>query len=251
MDEKKDVTPSYGTAAVILLLVFASALAAGWLFLKRGRHPRAPADPRIERLAAAIKTHPDPTVGRDFIGGDGMPGVRMEVATLADDDGQFAVVDGRPILDIRTSILDEAVSAQGLQKLWGVLSHEHEHYRQWLEGESVAYMSAARPFSETRCTMSVTLEVGAYAKSCRDAQLYGWDNVRYQCDAISLKTIAQEKLAHELARFPECEPVWRLFAEGRPAETPQASAPPPLRPEAPPAGRTPSPVRGATYLAPP
>jgi len=219
VDEEKDETPSYGIAAAILILAFVSALAAGWLFLKGGRHPRAPGDPRIERLAAAIRTHPDPTVGRDFIGGDGIAGVRMEVLPMTDDDGEFTMVDGRPVLDIRTSVLDEAVSAPGLQKLWGVLSHEHEHYRQWREGESTEYMAAARPFSETRCTMSVTLEVGAYAKTCRDAQLYGWDNVRYQCDAISLKTIAQEKLAHELARFP--------------------------------VARTPPPIHGATYLAPP
>lgn len=232
--------------ALILLLTFAAVLAVAGACFKgmRRESPRPAEDPRLtrltgpERLEAAIKTHPDPRIAGDLLGTEGKEGVRVEVRETEHEDGLFTVVDGHPTISIKTSVFDKAVSAEGMQYLWGVLSHEHEHYLQWRDGESAAYLKSAHPMSESDCTLSVTLEIGAYAKACRDARKYGWDNVLYQCDGYSLQTIADGKIKYDLSRMPECEEVWRFFAGEQAPKVVHAKP-------------APSSARGPTYLAPP
>lgn len=247
MDEENGFP--YTTAIAGLIIVFAAVIIAMGFYYKRfGAQSRPTYDPRTDRLAAAIKTHPDPQVSDDLLSPE--RGIRLVVTDLEYADGQFSVIDGHPTLMIRTGALEKTVTAEGIQMLWGILSHEHEHYRQWVEGESYAYMSAPHPLSETACTLAVTMEIGAYAKSCRDARKYGWDSVLYQCDHVSIAFNADEKIRHDLAREPECENVWRSLVEdhGAPPIIPVPTAT--LRPPAPSPPKPPRP-RGATYLAPP
>lgn len=243
------------TVLMALFTTFAIAFLVTTIYFKlvrAGEHPQV--DPSLKRLVAAIRTHPDPLVGDDFLGVDGRPGIQAEIKEIEFADGKFSVVDGRPRLTIGRSVMDASVSAEGIQKLWGVLSHEHEHYRQWLEGETKAYMTPERRFSETRCIQAVTLEIGAYAAGCRDARKFGWDGVRYQCEEISIETNAKEKIDHSLAHAPECESIWRLLADEKTSKLIQAETPPnraaassQVKPRR---ARLPQ-AHGATYLAPP
>src|SRR5512135_692617 len=253
-DAKRDDAPLLRLAAV-LALTFAVVLCGSAAYLKSSRHASArPAvDARLarmtrpQRLDAAIRSHPDPQIATDLLGADGKEGVRLEIKEMAYEDGLFSIADGHPTIAIKTSVFDKAVSAQGIQYLWGILSHEHEHYLQWREGESSAYMQAAIPLSETDCTLSLTLEIGAYAKACRDARKYGWDNVLYQCDAVSLPSVAEEKIEHDLPRTAECDEVWRFFGGEKTRKAVQVK----VRSD-PTAAPTPPPLpRGPTYLAPP
>lgn len=203
----------------------------------------SPAETAVYR---AIDTHPDPDIRGPFAakmrGGE----IALRIAVPDEEEAMatFGPHAGAYVLTIDPARVAGSASKAGTEELWSILSHEHAHYRQYVEGEMSNYGRLAGRMTETACTLVVLVEIDAHAKACRDARAYGWNApLALEACARTNATIAEHLLRARAQRAPECVPVWKHFAETVPK--PRA-APPPARMKPPPQGRG-----GPIYLAPP
>ena len=211
--------------------------------------PRAPAVRRTPAPAILLgyaRAHPDPAVSGPFA--DKLES--GEIATVLEQPREHAMASfGRRkdgfVLTVDPERLKKKPTPDELEAALSILSHEHAHYRQYVEDEMINYRPRdGRPMTETQCTLTILVEIDAHGKACRDARKYGWtsNDALSSCDRTPA-TIAEFFLRERLATQPECGNVWNFFAGRESAEPPRKAK---TRSD-----RAPRKRSGAIYMPPP
>lgn len=211
--------------------------------------PQAPTvlrTPAPSILLGYAREHPDPAVSGPFT--DKLKS--GEIKSVLEKPREHAMAsfglrkDGY-VLTIDPERLTKEPTTDEVEAVLSILSHEHAHYLQYVEGEMFNYHPRdGRPMTEAQCTLTILVEIDAHGKACRDARTYGWKSATAlsSCDRTQA-TIAGFFLRERLATRPECKGVWEFYA-GRASAEPQPKvrtrSEPPTRKRA-----------GAIYMPPP
>ena len=157
----------------------------------------------------------------------------------------FGPHGGVYVLTVDPDRLKAEPTLEEYEGILSILSHEHAHYRQYVEGEMANYLPHdGKKMSEAQCTLTILVEIDAHGKSCRDAKTYGWEtSVAAAACVRTTATLAEYFLSERLDNYPECESVWGFYA-GRTAE--KLPVKPKTRSSGPPKRRS-----GAVYMPPP
>lgn len=195
-------------------------------------------------VVAYARKHPDPAISGPFA--DKLE--KGEIGIVVGKPGAHALAsfgphDGKYVLTIDPAWLRWDPTPEEFEGTLSILSHEHAHYRQFVEGEMTNYSTTGRKMSEAQCTLSILVEIDAHGKACRDARAFGWDAPLAQDSCHQTAAMAAEYFLKErLDAFPECKPVWDFYAGKKQGPSPRRNP----RVVGPPTRRT-----GAIYLPPP
>jgi hypothetical protein len=195
-------------------------------------------------IVGYARKHPDKAVSGAFA--DKLE--RGEIRIVIEKPKEHAMAsfgrrEGTYVLTVDPDRLKPDPTQDEYEDVLAILSHEHAHYRQYVEDEMTNYHRRHDGrMSETGCTFTILVEIDAHAKTCRDAKAYGWTSsaAKHACASTSA-SIAGYFIKERLASYPECKAVWSDFA-GPP---PKVSKPKPARRSA--ERKT----TGAIYMPPP
>ncbi|MFA5854419.1 MAG: hypothetical protein WC866_05050 [Patescibacteria group bacterium] len=187
-----------------------------------------------ERLLALAKAHPDTRIRKVLA-----EAVRSDEIVLRTEDlgsranGTFSVPGKQPTITLDSTLLTASATRAGQEIAFAVLSHEYEHYLQWLRMPAVrelheTYRTDTR-LSPAQCVLKVATEDEAYALTCYAAYRYGWKAaIRTQCDGIGLGSRAERFMA-KVSDLPECKDTWEsLIQKEIPPPVPVTSTKPSL-----------------------
>lgn len=182
-------------------------------------HPVPPAAPSMPATTAAdlvvayARKHPDSAISGSF--GDKLKSGEIKIVVEKPKEHAMASF-GRSgkgyALTIDPERLKSEPTVEEFETTLSILSHEHAHYRQFVEGEMSNYHPQGVTMTETQCTLVILVEIDAHGKACRDAQAYGWTSrtAKSACER-TMATIAGYLLTERGANFPECGPVWTFY----------------------------------------
>ena len=203
---------SFGSYALYIIAAFVGAWYVSTQLIRRNASETPEIDARVKRLIAAADTHPDPSISGEFAHKLRDGEIAIQLQTMSYAVAEFGrTSDRRGLLIIDPKYVTASVNQAGMEDLWVILSHEHEHYLQWLE-DGKGYAGAIAPFKDSACTFALAMEVDAHAVACRDARRYGWKDDMGNCRLSSMAEVAKYKLKDWLVFNPECEKTWRFFA---------------------------------------
>lgn len=174
--------------------------------------------PRLDEEAALVigyaQAHPDPAIGGEFAAKLRSGEIVIVVVEPKDAAATFGLVGGRYVLTIDPKYVKAKPTQDEFEDMLSILSHEHAHYQQHLEGVMAAYYRRGdRPMSEAQCTLTILVEIDAHSKACRDAFAYGWTSGGALGDcARTPASSAEHFLRTRGSLLPECVSVWEFFA---------------------------------------
>lgn len=183
-----------------------------------------------ERLLSLAKAHPDKRIRKDLV-----EAVHADELVLQLDEldqrinGTFSVLEMRPTITLDETLLTASASKAGQEMAFAVLTHEYQHYLQWLYLPAIRDLHEAYrlgvDLSPTQCVLKIASEDEAYALTCEAAYLYGWKTaIPNQCGSIGLSARAK-RFSSALSDLTECEDVWdSLMRTDLPALKPAESA---------------------------
>ncbi|MEK7546355.1 MAG: hypothetical protein AAB554_04770 [Patescibacteria group bacterium] len=160
------------------------------------------------------REHPDPAVNGPFA--DKLESGEIKIVAKKPKGDKLATFgpsgDGYS-LTIDPDLLKPKPTRSEFEDALSVLSHEHAHYLQFIEGQMTNYHPAGKPMTETRCTLVILVEIDAHGKSCRDARRYGWTSRQAvgACERTPA-TIAEFIYKDRSDAYPVCKDVWAFFA---------------------------------------
>lgn len=229
--QKKRFYDAFSGPLVGLLIgsVFLALLFFADSYMRMRRTHRTPTD--AERLMSLAMAHPDKQIRKDLV--DAVK--KGEVVLRVDDldervDGTFSVLNKRPTITIDVTLIATPVSQAGQEIAFAVLTHEHQHYLQWLRMPAVRDLHEAYrldvDLSPMQCVLKVATEDEAYALTCSAAHRYGWKAaIPNQCGSIGLSKRA-ERFVKKFSGLSECEDVWSTLVRTElPPLSPEASSP--------------------------
>lgn len=210
-------TPFIALALVCAACASAAAPAA---------HPELPAPfvdaPKDALLLAYIKRHPDPAISVTFAAKIAAGDILIRIETPKQHAlASFGPYGTKYVLTFSPELLMARPDQDAYEHVLAILSHEHAHYRQYVEGEMTNYHIAGTR-SETQCTLTILVEVDASVKACRDVEKYQWKTASAQMECQrTILSLADYFLKERVADSPECRPVWESFRRypSAPAET--------------------------------
>jgi hypothetical protein len=211
---------------------FLALLIAMQLLMQMRSAQHVPTDE--ERLLALAKAHPDMRIRKELVGVVATGEIVLRTEDLgARANGTFSVPGKQPTIALDSTLLTASATHAGQEIAFAVLTHEYEHYLQWLRMSAVrdlheAYRTDAR-LSPAQCTLKIATEDEAYALACYTAYRYGWKAaIRTQCDGIGLSSRA-ERFMEKVSDLPECKDVWEsLIRKDLPPVVPVTQMPPSL-----------------------
>jgi len=201
--------------------------------------------PAPNLVVGYARAHPDPVISGAFA--DKLASGEIKVVVEKPKEhamASFGPRGGVYVLTVDPDRLKAEPSLEEYEGILSILSHEHAHYRQYVEGEMANYLPHGGPMTEAQCTLTILVEIDAHGKACRDAKTYGWETsvAMHACERTTA-SLAEYFLSERLDTYPECKPVWEFYA-GRATEKPPAK--PKTRAASPPKRRS-----GAIYMPPP
>lgn len=189
--------------------------------------PRSPYDPAdmsepspVELMVSYARRHPDSTISGAFA--DKLRSGEIETRVEKPKEhamASFGMRDGGYVLTIDPERLKQSPTEAEEEDVLSILSHEHAHYRQFVEGQMTNYHPTDVTMSDTQCTLIVLVEIDAHGKACRDAQAYGWTSrvAQNACDR-TMASIADYLLTERSFRYPECKPTWEFYSRHVPGK---------------------------------
>lgn len=194
--------------AVFLIGMFLGDIKFALDQARRGPQSYVGASVETSRAVVSLASkHPDPAISGVFA--DKIVSGEIIIDAEIPDEGVLASIG--PVQGIYLLTIDPSLIKPGLtEEVFMVLSHEHQHYRQFVEN----WIDESTPMTDTQCTMVILCEVDANAKSCRDAIRYGWSSPwKNDFCGRTMAQIAEYTLRRRKSRNPECEEVWNFYAQ--------------------------------------
>ncbi|HTK60208.1 MAG TPA: hypothetical protein VL283_03315 [Candidatus Baltobacteraceae bacterium] len=184
--------------------------------------------PASNLVIAYARVHPDPAISVAFA--DKLESGEIKVVVEKPREhamASFGPHDGVYTLTFDPARLKAEPTLEEYEGVLSILSHEHAHYRQYVEGEMTNYLPRDGKMTEAQCTLTILVEIDAHGKACRDARTYGWETsvAAGACDR-TIASLAEYFLSERLGSYPECKPVWDFYAgktSANPAPKPQAT----------------------------
>jgi hypothetical protein len=215
----KDAPSAFVAAGAIVMFLIGVVAASCAIAPPQARSPAAPVvakkgdQPPLIVISYARK-HPDPAVSGAFA--DKLASGEIKIVLAKPTEHAMASFGKRPagfVLTVDPERLKPEPTLAEYEDVLAILSHEHAHYRQHVEDEMANYYPRGGPMTEGQCTLTITVEIGAHGKTCRDARAYGWTSPAAK-DACRKTTasIAEYFLRERVRTYPECAPVWEFFA---------------------------------------
>ncbi|WKZ28714.1 MAG: hypothetical protein QY323_04225 [Patescibacteria group bacterium] len=193
-------------------------------YLQSRRPAYVPTD--LDRLLMLAKAHPDETIRKDLIASVASGKLVLDTAVLgASTNGTFSAPGGKPTITIDAPLLVAAGNRSGQEIAFAVLTHEYEHYLQWLHVPAVRTIHAAyaanTPLNAEQCVLKVANESDAYVASCEAARRYQWHAaIANECESIGNSQWAARFAGH-VTDLPECLKTWNsMMRQDLPAPVP-------------------------------
>jgi hypothetical protein len=191
------------------------------------KRPKAIA-PAPNLVISYARAHPDPAISGPFA--DKLASGEIKVAIEKPREhamASFGPHDGVYVLTFDPDRLKAEPTLEEYEGVLSILSHEHAHYRQYVEGEMTNYLPHGGPMTEAQCTLTILVEIDAHGKACRDATAYGWKtSVATAACARTAASLGEYFLSERVDKYPECRPVWEFYAghdDAKPAPKPKSS----------------------------
>lgn len=236
--------PSLQNVVIMACCAFLSATFATKWVLGNDGPTYVTLDPsaRSGALIGYARRHPDPAIRGTFA--DRME--RGDITVRIDRAESHAIATygsaaGHPVLTFDREIFERYVRNGQDEEIWAVLTHEYAHHLQHREG-LLDGLHGDR-VSQTGCATWVSIELDAYAKTCRDARRFGWTGaVAQDACRMDLEAVVDSQKRRLQRDYPDCVRVWDSMLQKQPL----------MKPSAPKAKKRPARKRSdATYLPPP
>lgn len=180
-------------------------------YLQSRRPAYVPTD--LDRLMMLARAHPDEQIRKELIASVSTGKLVLATDVLGSStNGTFSAPGGKPTITLDAPLLVAAGNRSGQEIAFAVLTHEYEHYLQWLHVPAVRAIHEAygsnTPLTADQCLLKVANESDAYAKSCEAARRFQWHAaIPIECARVGNSLWAQHFAKH-VTDMPECLKTW-------------------------------------------